>query len=122
MPGSQHKTLCRDIMRFIRLVGGYAVQYHPAGGTAGTPDILACYKGRSLVVEAKRDGDKPTPLQRKRIAQWKEAGAVSFWTTDVQLVKDAISEIDKELGARKILIEHIPGTSVPIIRTVGEVK
>ena len=45
-------------------------------GIAGDPDIDACVCGRSLQIEVKRPGEKPTPLQVKRLEEWRLAGAI----------------------------------------------
>ena len=38
-------------------------------GVAGDPDIDACLRGRSVQLEVKRPGEKPTPLQVKRLEE-----------------------------------------------------
>jgi len=46
-------------------------------GVAGDPDIDACLRGRSVQLEVKRPGEKPTPLQVKRLedaAGWRDRG------------------------------------------------
>ena len=40
-------------------------------GVAGEPDIDACLRGRSLQLEVKRPGERATPLQEKRLAEWR---------------------------------------------------
>ena len=68
--------LVRKIIDLIESKGGYAVKYTP--GVAGTPDILGCLNGRMLAIEVKVKGKKPTPIQLRRIGQWRDAGACSF--------------------------------------------
>lgn len=53
-----------------------------AYGSSGEPDIEACVNGRSVQIECKAHGNKPTPLQLKRIQEWEDAGALAFWTDD----------------------------------------
>jgi hypothetical protein len=46
-------------------------------GVAGDPDIDACLAGRSVQFEVKRPGEDATPLQLKRLEEWRRAGAVA---------------------------------------------
>jgi hypothetical protein len=52
-------------------------------GVAGDPDIDACLRGRSVQIEVKRPGEKATPLQVKRLAEWLQAGALVGVVTSV---------------------------------------
>ena len=52
-------------------------------GVAGEPDIDASLRGRSVQLEVKRPGEKATPLQLKRLAEWQQAGAVVGVVTSV---------------------------------------
>ena len=56
-------------------------------GVAGEPDIDACLRGRSVQLEVKRPGQKPTPLQLKRLEQWRQAGALVAVVSSVEEVK-----------------------------------
>lgn len=48
-----------------------------AHGPAGEPDVDACVAGRAVKVEVKAPGAAgATRLQRRRLEQWAEAGAV----------------------------------------------
>lgn len=50
----------------------------------GDPDIYGCIGGRMIQIETKISGNKPSPLQEKRIRDWEAAGAISFaaWSWD----------------------------------------
>jgi hypothetical protein len=50
-------------------------------GKAGEPDIDASIGGRSVQIEMKVPGERPTDLQTKRLAEWAASGAVAFWAT-----------------------------------------
>ena len=66
-------------------------------GVAGEPDIDACLRGRSLQLEVKRPGQRPTLLQLKRMEEWREAGAIVGIVTSVAEVKALLGrEIDYE--------------------------
>lgn len=47
----------------------------------GTPDIIACVDGRTVVIEVKRPGEKPVPAQLGQLARWQRAGALAGWAT-----------------------------------------
>ncbi len=46
-------------------------------GVAGIPDIIICYKGRFVAMEAKVGKNKPTILQEKIIKEIKQAGGIA---------------------------------------------
>ena len=61
-------------------------------GTAGIPDIIVCYKGRFLALEAKVGRNKPTCLQAATIQQIRRAGGIAEVVrsvADVQKVMEA---------------------------------
>jgi hypothetical protein len=47
----------------------------------GTPDIFICLPpfGRLMVIETKIDDNVPTEIQKKRLEEWGNAGAIAFW-------------------------------------------
>lgn len=51
--------------------GGY-------GTLAGEPDLYGCYTGLAFVIEVKRPGGKLTPLQERRLKEWRDAGAATY--------------------------------------------
>jgi hypothetical protein len=55
------------------------VLYRPLGGPfgkAGEPDLHVTLGGCKGVIEAKVDGEDPTPLQQKRLRDYAKAGAL----------------------------------------------
>ena len=79
--------LVRRILKALRQAGAVAVKYHgSAFGTAGTPDILGCFRGRAFALEVKLRGREKTvtPLQAKRLREWRTAGAVAEVVTSVE--------------------------------------
>jgi hypothetical protein len=61
-------------------------------GVAGDPDIDACVRGRSVQLEVKRSGEKPTPLQVKRLEEWRRAGAIAAVVNSVSDVRKLLDE------------------------------
>ena len=43
-------------------------------GNAGVPDFIACIRGRFIGIECKANGNKPTALQLKNLADIEAAG------------------------------------------------
>ena len=60
-------------------------------GVAGEPDIDACIRGRSLQLEVKRMGEDATCLQRKRLGEWRRAGAVTGVVHGVAEIKELLN-------------------------------
>ena len=57
-------------------------------GTAGIPDIIVCYKGRFIALEAKVGRNKPTRLQAATIEQIRRAGGVAAVVRSVEEVEE----------------------------------
>jgi len=67
------------VMRRIRELGGVCVKTHPAGGTAGTPDVIGAIYDRGLAFEVKRPQTRNNthPRQRHQLELWRRAGAIT---------------------------------------------
>lgn len=44
--------------------------------TVGDPDLYILYRGVHIETELKRPGQRPTPIQVRRLLEWQRAGAV----------------------------------------------
>lgn len=53
----------------------------------GEPDIMACVGGRCVVIETKRRGGRPTPLQAEILRRWEATGAVAFSAVSLEHVQ-----------------------------------
>lgn len=62
-------------------------------GRKGEPDIYGCFRGQCFVIEVKVPGKEPTALQYKKLAEWCEVKAESFWVTDLKNVKEYFKKI-----------------------------
>lgn len=60
------------------------------------PDIVCCYKGRFLGLEAKLPGGKLTVLQRHAIDKINRAGGIARRVERVEDVKAVIAQADDE--------------------------
>ena len=70
------------IKKYLDSIGAwYFCPYMAGFGKRGVPDIVACIYGRFWGIEVKREGKKPTPIQRRRMDEIiKEGGNVSAGT------------------------------------------
>lgn len=75
--------------------GGEVIKIHgSAAQQRGTPDLLACVRGRFVAVECKQPGKHPTALQLKRLRDWQRAGAIAgVVRTEVDL-DDLLDHVD----------------------------
>ena len=65
-------------------------------GTNGIPDIICCYKGRFLGLEAKLPNGKLTVLQRRALDKINAAGGIARRVESVEDVKAVIAQADME--------------------------
>jgi hypothetical protein len=86
---TNESAIVKAILAYLNSLPGCLARKRWGGGmgVAGEPDIDACLRGRSLQLEVKRPGQKPTPLQVKRLEQWRHAGALVGVVTSVEEVK-----------------------------------
>jgi hypothetical protein len=98
--------------------GGEVFKVH--GGPSqskGQPDLLGCIPtagalGRMIAVELKQPGNKPTPLQYKRLRAWEQAGALAGWvTTEAELV-ELLGHLEERGWANPQLVP------APVLRSV----
>jgi len=64
---------------FYPVAGGY--------GSAGIPDIIACYMGKFIAIECKAGKGKTTALQDRNIAQIKDAGGFAIVVNEENLIE-----------------------------------
>lgn len=67
-------------------------------GTAGIPDIIVCYKGRFIALEAKVGRNQPTRLQAATIVQIRHAGGIAAVVRSVEDVKAVLSGKEADNG------------------------
>lgn len=74
----RESTIVAAILQALKSVKGLAVRKRWTGGmaAAGDPDLTGCYRGRHFELEVKVPGGKLTRLQRARLEEWREAGAI----------------------------------------------
>jgi hypothetical protein len=72
----------------------YVIKTHGSMYSAGQPDLLGCYQGRTLALEVKRPGGKPTKLQAAILKKWGAAGAITGVVTSVEEVEKLLGQDD----------------------------
>ena len=87
------RAIVKAILAYLNGLPGCLARKRWGGGmgVAGDPDIDACLRGRSLQLEVKRPGEKPTRLQVKRLGEWRTAGAIAGVAVSVDEVKDLLA-------------------------------
>ena len=81
-------SLGRDIFFWKEHGGPY--------GTSGIPDIICCYKGRFLGLEAKLPGGRLTELQKRALDKINAAGGIARRVESVDDVRAVIAQADLE--------------------------
>jgi hypothetical protein len=89
-----------------------------AHGNAGEPDIDACVRGRSVKLEAKRPGERPTPAQVGAMKRWADAGALAGWFTGNEHIVQILDHVDG--GQDFVLDLSRPGCVCPVHAQRGE--
>jgi len=75
----------RSVKAALTLIGAKFIKIHGVPTMeSGTPDIIGCHRGRCFTMELKRPGEKPTPLQEKRLREWQTAGAITGVVTSAR--------------------------------------
>ena len=88
--------IVQNIKKLIRARGGWAVKIH--GGPyqdAGTPDLIACYKGRFIAIEVKTARGVASPEQKVVQRAITGAGGYALITHLIGDVADVLDDIDK---------------------------
>ena len=70
-------------------------------GTSGVPDIICCYKGRFLGLEAKLPTGRLTELQKRAIRKINQAGGIACRVESVEDVKGVIAQADAERDEKR---------------------
>lgn len=91
--------------------GAYLVSQTSPPADAGTPDVLACYRGRFLAVEWKQPGQKPTPVQHARAREILRAGGIYVVARSVADVDRALDGIDRAVDATENALRAAAATT-----------
>lgn len=78
-----------------------------AGGAyskPGDPDIVACYRGVYIAIEAKASRGRQSEVQMRRQEQISRAGGVYILIWDVSFVDDLLDSIDASIDDNRGLV------------------
>ena len=87
------RSISRLVDEFPQLV---IVKTQGGPNRRGLPDLIGCYRGRSIAWEVKIPGGRPTPLQAAEIERWRKAGALSAVVTSVDEARDLLRRLERE--------------------------
>ena len=93
------RDIVAAIKRYLATLGEdvfFWKEHGGALGTSGIPDIICCYKGRFLGLEAKLSGGKLTALQKRALERINRAGGLARRVESVDDVRDVIAQADRE--------------------------
>lgn len=88
------------IIRHAQGRGAYVIKTH--GGTAGRngiPDLILCYHGRFVAVEAKQAGGRVSRLQQHELGLVEAAGGAAIVAYSVQDVRALLDQLDQAKAA-----------------------
>ncbi len=97
--GGREKTIERAIITELERQG--ATVLNTTGvAAAGTPDLIACYRGRCLALETKTAAGKATPLQRHRLKTWAAAGAHAEVVRSRAQLLELLQKLDQTINTQ----------------------
>lgn len=110
-------ALVNAAQRRIRARGDAIVRkVHQAGyGVTGEPDLDACIRGRSVKLEAKQPGKRPTDAQFKRMREWQAVGALVGWFTSTEELDAILAHLDDPVPWQNPQLQAAHGRSVPVV-------
>ena len=93
------KDIVAAIRRYLATLGEDVFFWKEHGGpygASGVPDIICCYKGRFLGLEAKLPRGRLTALQKRALEKINRAGGIARRVESVEDVKEIIRQADEE--------------------------
>lgn len=75
----RENTIQTYLIAKAKALGGKAIKIE---GENGTPDTLVKLPGRAaMLIECKRPGEEPEPIQYERLREWQATGFVVGWAS-----------------------------------------
>ena len=84
------------IIKALSRSGCYVVKIM-AASKAGTPDLIACYRGRFIAIECKQPGKSPTELQASKLEAVKNAQGFAVTLSSVSGVTELLKAVDSAI-------------------------
>lgn len=71
-------TLNKNVVAALNRIDGCLARKRSAHiNNKGQPDVTGCIRGIRFELEGKLEGNRPTKIQRKRLREWEDAGAIT---------------------------------------------
>ena len=91
---AQEHDIEKYLIKRVAQIGGMQAKF-TSPGSAGHPDRLVKLPGHpAALVELKRPGRVPDPLQLKRMAEWMAAGMLATWADSYSGVEKFLQRIE----------------------------
>ena len=103
------KDIVAAIKRYLSTLGDDVFFWKEHGGpygVSGVPDIICCYRGRFLGLEAKLPGGRLTALQKRALERINRAGGIARRVESVDDVKAIIAQADRKTKEYKERLEN----------------
>ena len=100
--GQPEGKLVKKAREFLTSRGARPFKIHGGDNPfqeVGIPDLLCCYRGRFVGLEAKEPGNKPSPVQKAVLHEIVEAGGYAVVFTTVGQVSLLLAKIDREVDS-----------------------
>lgn len=89
------KAIENSIKRYLDSIGAWYIKTHGSiFSKAGTPDILACVKGKFVAIEVKRPGGVVSALQEANIKLIEQAGGVALIVYSLEETQQHLEELN----------------------------
>jgi hypothetical protein len=91
--------LVRKAQDLLTSKGAHVVKIHGGDNpfqAVGIPDLLGCYKGFSLALEAKMPGGKVSRIQQKFLRDHEEAGGISMVFYSIEDLERLLRKLDRK--------------------------
>lgn len=92
-----------QIRREMIQAGAFGFKIH--GGPTmmvGLPDLIFCYRGQFVALEVKMPEGKVSTIQRRRIAEIRQAGGHAYVVRSVGAVKTVLARVDASLDSQHV--------------------
>ena len=77
-PNKSESTIQKEVIDYLDAIGAKVFPITvSAGMQRGTPDILACWKGKFIGIEVKQQKKKPTKIQLAQLELIEKAGGIT---------------------------------------------
>ena len=96
------RNIVAAIKRYLASLGSEVFFWKEHGGpygTSGVPDIICCYKGRFLGLEAKLPSGRLTELQKRALGKINRAGGIARRVESVDDVRAVIRLAEEDRRA-----------------------